>query len=83
MKKTFSSSGCLPCTVQRAVWWYIWKYIYGDMLEWFLSDYWSGISTRGKLEQQSNTNFQCGNAWRDGEYAQILAMAMSDAVTLV
>ena len=34
----------------------------------------------GKLEQQFNTIFHCGNTCLDGGYAYIVAMVMSDTV---
>ena len=50
------------------------------MLELCLSYSWSGIPICGKLAQQRNMYFQCGNEYWDGEYAQMFAMVMSYAV---
>ena len=54
--------------------------IEGIVSEYWSSIYWSGILTHGNLAQHQNKYFQCGNAWSERGYAQIVTFDISDAL---
>ena len=84
LQKLFLSvNRSLPCFVQREIRWKLWKLIEGLMLEYWSYVSWSGRLMLGHLSQHCNTQFQCGNAWSDREYAHIVAFAMSYALALI